>query len=333
MSISLLFPFFFYSLWDWTFLPDQNKYASIIYQVRNLNFNEINLSYSSLLKVHLSSILMALFPIPFVNTIVSVSLINRSLLSLIILFFIKNKKLSLSLILILLFSPSIIVISSVALRDTITLIFALMFVYYFFNKINYIKSLIFLILLILTKLHLALFILFISFLYYLLFYLKKNLLFKIIVISLFLPIFFYYSDEIVLKISNIRYGFENEEFIYKTYFVLGVEENTLKFSIILYNFLNFFYSPLLTNSVNLIGIVIFIESLILFLILVMYLFKIYKNSKSKAIFIILSYIILSILLSNIVHNSGSLWRYKLSIQIIFVFISYFVFCKKNYKIL
>jgi len=327
-----LFPFFFYWLWDWTFLPDQNKYASTIYQIRNFNFSGIDLSLDSILKVEFSSLIMALFPIPFINTIVSVSLINRSLISLVFLFFIKNKKLSSSMIIFFLFSPSIIVMSSIALRDAITLIFSLMFAYYFFNKINFFKSSIFLILLIITKPHFGLYILFISFWYYLFFFLKKKFLFKIIIISLFFFIFFYYNDEIFLKILDLRRGFESEEFNYKTYYALGAEEEIFKFSIIVKNFLNFFFLPHITSSINLTGIVIFAENLILFLILTLYLFKIYKNSKSKAIYLILSFVLISILLASIVHNNGSLWRYKVNIQIIFVFISYFVFSKKNYKI-
>ena len=330
LSIFLLFPFFLYWLWDWTFLPDQNKYASRIYEIRNLNYNNINLSLS-FFKVELSSLLMALFPLPFVNTIVSVSLINRCLISFLILIFLKNKKLSISTTAILLFSPSIIVMSSVALRDTITFIFGLLFVYYFFNKKNFYKSLFFLILLILTKPHFALIILFISFFYYLLFFLKKKFLLKVTLISTLFFILSYHIDQIFFKILTLKKNFDSEEFNYKSYYVLNLDDNIFEFSTIFNNFLKFFFSPILTNSISFIAILIFVESLILFSILIFYLFKIFTKSKLKAIYLIFCFFLVFILLSIIVNNAGTLWRYKVNFLIIFVFIVNFISCKKNFK--
>ena len=128
LCISLLSPFFFYWLWPWTFLPDQSKYSDAVYNLRNFNFNEpISILFSS--RVYLSSLLLAAFPIPFVSTIISIAIINKGILYLVILNFLRTKKHNL-LVFLLLFSPSMIVISSVALRDMLVIALGIFFFYF-----------------------------------------------------------------------------------------------------------------------------------------------------------------------------------------------------------
>jgi hypothetical protein len=129
LSISLLLPFVFYWLWHWSFLPDQSKYADLVYNFRNLNYD---LSIASLFasRTNVASLLLAFFPIPFVTTIISVSLINKGILCFLILYFLKQKNYYF-LVTLLLFLPSMIVISSVALREMLVVASGIIFFFFF----------------------------------------------------------------------------------------------------------------------------------------------------------------------------------------------------------
>jgi hypothetical protein len=205
LSISLFLPFLFYFFLHWSVLPDQSKYSDLVYNLRNFSYEE---EISSLVsKVHFSSVLLAFFPIPFVSTIISVSLISKGILCGIILFFL-NKKKYYFLINLLLFLPSMILISSVALRDMLIIALGIFFFYFYIEKENYLKSFLFGVLLLLTKPHFAFIFLSISIAYFIFFVkLNFNTINKIsfnvlilIVILIFALIFFFKNN--LITISN-----------------------------------------------------------------------------------------------------------------------------------
>ena len=94
LVIFLFSPFLFYFLFSWDIFPDQSKYADVVYNFRNFNYNK-SLSLFLTSRVDFASLLLAFFPIPFVTTIISVGLINKAILYATILYFLKKKNISL----------------------------------------------------------------------------------------------------------------------------------------------------------------------------------------------------------------------------------------------
>jgi hypothetical protein len=329
LSISLFLPFLFYFFLHWSVLPDQSKYSDLVYNLRNFSYEQ---EISSLLsKVHFSSVLLSFFPIPFVSTIISVALISKGILCGIILYFL-NKKKYYFLINLLLFLPSMILISSVALRDMLIIALGIFFFYFSIEKKNYLKSFLFGILLLLTKPHFAVICLSISIAYFIFFEkLSFNKINKIsfsaliLIIILFFTLIFFFKNNLI----NIRNGFYLEEFSYN---LIGQINEQLTISAALSSFVNFLFSPLSTKQFNLINIIIFIENLFVIYLASLLLRLIYKENQFKAILWFLIWLHSFAITGFVIFNAGSIWRYKLAMQIIFLCAMYFSLKNKKIRI-
>jgi hypothetical protein len=324
-SIFLLSPFFFYWLWEWTFLPDQSKYSQLIYDFRHFQNNEI---ISSILRerVVFSSLLLALFPIPFVTTIVSISLINKGILLMTIFYFLKQNKYYF-LIYLLLFLPSMIVISSLALRDMLVLVIAIFFFYFFLEKKNYLRSVFFGILFLLVKPHLATIFVTTAVGYYIFFEKfnssKTNKFLFILSFLIPLLILIYFTQE---KLISIKHGFLAEEYGYQ---LLKKDDFEMSISLIVSSFINFLFSPISTNVINFINILIFLENIFITIVTIVILKFIYQENKNKAIFWILVWISTFLIFGFMLNNAGTIWRYKFLIQ--FSLLCAIYFCYKRQK--
>jgi hypothetical protein len=327
---SLTLPFFFYWFLDWSYLPDQSKYAHIIYDFRNFNFYPIY-TYGLINRVVFSSIVMSFFPIPFVSTIISVSLINKGFLLVCIFFFLKTRMVPNALILLLLLLPSYLVVSSVALRDLIVILAGIMFSYYFLKKRKFFKCFFFMIIFILAKPYLAALLVTILFVYYWFFHINTKLKIKFIV-SLILIILLSYSFHtynFFYELKLIRFGFIAENFNYRL--SIYYDQQTT-FFILLESFIKYLFFPIVTEPLNLITGVIFLENFLFWFILLIYLIEIYKNNKFKAIFWIIVLLFSSTLFGYLIANAGTLWRYKTVFQVVLLFSMYFSLNNKDKKI-
>lgn len=325
LSIYLLLPFLFYWLWHWTFLPDQSKYASLVYSYRNFNYDKSPFFLLSS-RVDFSSLLLALFPIPFVTTIVSVALINKGILCAIVLYFLSKKKYYF-LVCLLLFLPSMIVFSSVALRETLVIVLGILFFYFFIEKKNYKKSLIIGIFLVLTKPHLGIVCLGVAFIYFIFFITLDSKKINKIFFTASLVIF----SLILITLSKDKLIFFRNNFILEEFGYQYFKDSNLSFSItlLLLSFIKFFFSPLSTGSINLINVVIFTENLFVIYVAILFLKLIYKENKNKVIFWIIIWSTLFIIFGFVIVNAGTIWRYKSVMQIIILFAIYFSLEKKN----
>jgi hypothetical protein len=325
-SLSLFMPFLFYFFWHWSLLPDQSKYIQRVYNIRNLSFEEpiFSILFS---RIDTASLLLALFPIPFVSTIVSVALINKAILLATVIYFISKKKYYF-VVSLLLFLPSMIVVSSVALRDMLVIAVGILFFYFFIEKKNYFKSIFYFILFLFIKPHLAIISLTIS-ISYLLFFEKLKLkiinkgsfialLLTIIFISI---IIFFFSNYLI----NYRSGFISEEFNYQW---SGGADNFSILSILL-SFFMFLFSPLSTEIINLKNIIIFIENIFVIYLLIILLKLIYRENKIKAIFWVFVWFLLFIIFGFVLVNAGTIWRYKIVLEIIYLSAIYFSLKKKK----
>lgn len=327
--LSLFMPFLFYFLWHWSLLPDQSKYVQRIYNIRNLIFEEP--FFSNLFsRVDFASLLLALFPIPFVSTIVSVTLINKGMLIATIIYFISKKKYYF-VVSLLLFLPSMIVISSLALRDTLVILVGTFFFYFFIEKKNYFKSIFYFILFLLIKPHLATISLIISIIYLIFFEKiklktmnKTSFLTISLVIILFSILIFFFKNLLV----KYKIGFLSEQFNYQW---LGVGYSTDLLSIPS-SFFNFLFSPFSTEIINLKNIIIFIENMFVIYLLIILLKLIYRENKLKAIFWFFTWFTLFVVFGYILYNAGTIWRYKIQIEIIYLSAIYFSLKKKKRNI-
>lgn len=320
LSISLFSPFLFYYFLPWTFLPDQSKYSDLVYNFRNFVYDK---DISTLLsRTNFSSLLLALFPIPFVTSIISVALINKGILFAIVLFFLKKKKYYF-IINILLLLPSMMVISSVALRDMLVIALGILFFYFSIEKKKYFISFFFGVSLLFTKSYFGILCISISIAYYIFFVrFNFNKLNNISIIILNLSIIFYFILLIFFhnQIIDFRQGFYLEELNFSE--IVIMTEHVQLFTI-LSSFTNFLFSPLSTNQLTLFNILIFIENIFIIYLVILFLRLIYKENQFKAVLWLLIWLISFGLFGFVVFNAGTIWRYKLILQVVYLCAMYF----------
>ena len=325
LSVFLFTPFLFYFLFPWTMFPDQSKYVDTIYNFRTFSYDK-SISFLLNSRVDFSSFLYAFFPLPFLSTIISVGLINKGILFGIILYFSKKKKKF--LINLLLFLPSMIFLSSIALRETLVIGVGVIFFYLFLEKKKYFESLFFAVILLLIKPHFGIMCLGISISYYFYFVklnlnvINKNALSHLILIIIFWTTSLFFFQDILIEKRN---GFFSEEFGYK----LIERDEVITVFTILNSFIQFFFSPLSTKEFYLWSVIIFIENLFLLYVVVILLNKIYKENQSKVFFWILTWLFLFTIFGFTIFNAGTIWRYKFVIQIVMISAMYFSLNSKN----
>jgi hypothetical protein len=332
--IILLFPCFLLNdfLIDWTLFPDQSKYAINVYQFRNFQFE--NLSFSNqYFTSAIASLYLNFFPLPFVTTITSVSLINRGMFSLLILFFIKKKACPNIMIYLLLFMPSIIIFSSLALRESLILCISLLFFYYFFKRKYYLAAFL-IFLLFFAKPHFALAYTCVSFIYFIFFvanikkYQKLIFLFSVF---FFVTIFF---NQILHNLINIKTGFFSETYNYqlltKPMYQLKLSNIDMIIKIFIEGLSKFILSPL-KNFDNFFSIFLFIENIFLYTIIIISIIFCFKINKFKTLFWVFCIILFATLFGYLIENDGTLWRYKFQILVVFLYSIFFSIKKPKVK--
>jgi hypothetical protein len=102
-----------------SYMPDQFKYFRTVQELRYLDFD-----FTNNIKIWLSTWMLAFIPLPFVETINSLGFFSRFLSTVTVIWLYSSKKLRGWPLLFILFYPSFLLYSSLALRDT--LVFTLM---------------------------------------------------------------------------------------------------------------------------------------------------------------------------------------------------------------
>ncbi len=113
------------------YMPDQFKYFLEVQNFRDLNFES---NYRSNLKLMLSNWLFTLMPMPYVETIKSLGFFNRQISTILIIWLYSSKNLRGWPLLFVVFYPSFLLYSSLALRDIIVLTFMLVSVIFYLEK-------------------------------------------------------------------------------------------------------------------------------------------------------------------------------------------------------
>lgn len=311
---------------------DQREYLLVTQEIRSLDFDHLSRNLTS--TVGVASTFFAFFPIPFIESVYSIGMINFSLYFFLFIFLYKRKILNSKLgVLFFLFYPSLLLYSSLGLRDM--LVFSIMFlgIYYLLVK-RYLLASIVLSILFLVKLQNLVIILGALFLSFLLSR-QFNIIKRLAAFFLIVLFFSVYDDGYTLsKINYYSWKFYlenikdiNESFIpYSSYldisfksFIKGVY---------------FYFRPLPWFENNLFQLIQFMENLIISIIIIAIWFKNYSLNlwrlyeiKFLNIFLILGIVLYGL----VVYNSGTAARYKFPFIGVYVVFSFWYIYKVKFE--
>ena len=112
-----------------SYMPDQFKYFKNVTQIRHLNFDIIwNI------KLQVSSWMLALVPLPYVETVNSLGFFSRFIATVLIIWLYSSKNIRGWPLLFMIFYPSFLLYSSLGLRDTMVFAFMMMSVIFFIEN-------------------------------------------------------------------------------------------------------------------------------------------------------------------------------------------------------
>ena len=297
-------------LFYWGFMPDQAKYFGQAHALRNFEFDKIDK-----LTTVVPSIIYAIFPIPFIETINSIGFINKCILGLTTIYLYHKKVINNLFFILINFWPSVLLYSSVSLKDTLILCLLLLFAFYQ-NKNEHLKSLIIITFLFSIK-FLYSFLLFIILIYKNIYKDKKLNYYKFISLVLLIICSLYFSDDLEYIINDLRYGFFSET--YSPNYKFNEIVIDLNFPLQILNELTrFLFSPY-PNIYSFAHLLQVIENLLFYSIIIFLLNKLYLIDKSKFIFWSSSLIFTLSSLSVLIFSSGTIARYKYTILFYFIF--------------
>ena len=339
----MLSPFLFNGiLIEWFIFPDQSKYVGSSRIYRDLGL-DINNSYNYLInggnwKVVLTGLFYNLFPSTNFETYRSIGFINRFLFLLMVIFLINKKTLPLSVKILLLFSPSLAMYSSISLREILILVIMVFLIYNLFNK-KYLFSAILTIFLYNIKFQ-NLVIVYLIILISFLFEGKKNkfnlsVLFLIIFLGLnFLNIeqFINYINKVSLGFFSETYGGYRAEFVKDFYHEFNIYNLIPK---LFYGFIKVTLSPF-PNLNSTLNTVVFFENLLIYFVIYLNFFDRFSekpNFNKKIILYWFFILVFSFMMYSIVsYNDGTVHRYKIII-LTYILIGYNLHLtkKKNFS--
>jgi hypothetical protein len=317
---------------------DQSKYIGMTYEIRSSYFsgeflNIIKSYYSN--QIFWTSLSLSLVPLPIGNPISVIIFIK--LIFFISIIYLRHKNfLSQLMCIFLLIYPSYTLYSSLALKDILIVTLVLWSLYFFLSK-KYFSLLFVLFILFLLRSFYIPFILIMFSSYLLLF---KNYKYKKLILSLIIfiiPFIFLFFLNLIENYINLKkIGFISEMYFYKTSTYnnsseyINLKELRSYIQIIQSGFSSFFLPNINFSTLNL-NLLIKLENIIT-TFLVIYLFlKKFKESKNESLFFFINYFISCSLVSIIVYNENTFFRYRLPILTMYIFFLILSNYKKDKK--
>ena len=296
------------------FLFDEKYMWDTIVYLRNINFiRDFNseLILPDNIDTKTFSLLYSLIPLPITDNTTNIGFFSKFLYILFFIYLIKNKIFSKKVFCFLfLFWPSIILYSSVGLKETPTLIITFFLIKKLINK-NYIFMLLSFICLYFLKDQNSLILAVVALSYILIFELKFtkiDLIFIFGVSFLFLILFF--LDPIFDRLNFYRFNMFQENLTpLNEITLLDYKSPLFVLDVFKYVF-NFTFAPLPYEINNIFRFIQFVENLIIFFILLFFIKKAYKSDKKKTIFWIISLFFVFAIYGAITDNPGSISRWR-----------------------
>ena len=323
-------------LFDSNYMGDQRRYLEAAKSVRLFQQPAVGFVNS----VGISGFLFSIFPIPFIISIQSLSMINFIIYLLLYFFLKKQNILTYSSEIFYLLYPSLLLYSSVGLREMLILTFMIIVVYQFLVRDKYIFSVICSLPLIFLKPQNFLIINMCS---TILFFLKKGDSNKKIGILFLIILAFFGLKNLILSRFTIPSGFGFIDVInnYRNYMFFEDTRSYVEGYIPINNFFDLFYQgaigsfymllkPFPWQSGNPLQFVQSIENIIIFFLMVFLVLKPinFKTLKLKANYLKMMIIISMSIYGMVVFNFGSASRYRFGFIVVF-FIFYCYILNKN----
>lgn len=324
---SLLTPFLFnQTLFNWDLFPDQSNYLYHLKSIRNSFDNIDNFRKGWSDEPRLVGFIYN-FLLPFPETFRSIGFLNRFLFIILICFLYTRKHISLNVFFYLAISPSLMLYTSISLRESLILLIFFLIFYFLLYKRDIFIFLNLLIIVFFVKPHFSIFIAlfyFLSLLNNKKFINYKNLNFLLLSSSFILIAFFLLFEHYFFEYLNkLRLGLYQENFgLYKNY-ISHLNYEFINFSNLFKELFNsiilLFLSPV--NELDIKKIILFLDSLVLIYILII-LIKKKLLPKHTFFFCIVLFLILG-LVSLLLFNIPTMHRFK--VTILFILISGFAF--------
>ena len=326
LGIYSFIPFFLNEvLFPTSYFSDQFIYTKNLEEVRSLNFfSELNP------KSYITIWLLSLLPLPFAETVQSMGFYNRLLFLILFLWLYRKNFLSGMSLKFLIFYPSLILYTSLSLRDTVITFVMIIGIISFIDK-KYIRCFFSTIILYLIKFQNAY--LMIIFYIILLFFNKKTLFFKYRYFFLILTIFifsFILNDLLYyLEVFRSAFFWENQGDLL-TYRPIDNLKNLIILS--LSSSINILIKPMFWEANNLFQIIQSIENFFVLIFLIIFTKKAYSQNRNITIKYLLILFVGLTVYGLIVFNYGALARYKFPFIVLYVLgLSYELFKYSGYQ--
>ena len=341
-------------LFSLNIFPDQSKYINNVIHARENFFNFLldfyngeidkikisflNLNHDQFPKIIGTSIFISLIPLPFIETTQSLAFFCKFIFLIWFVFIITNytnKRKKLDYRLLFLIFPSVLLFSSVALKDLYILVFFHLSLYSIFIKKYYLFP-ISLLLIGVLRVELLPIVLIIS-VSYIYFYsktfnkfIKSTLYYEAIKLIIFL-IIISFSLYFILNIINLELLIENINNRRIGYYYEGDLNNELELlsfnfdqqiSFLVRKIIFAIFTPLFSKSDSMFLEIFIIENLAILILFVYMLIKIFKISFSLGVFYTFAYIIINLTVGSVVINDFAIYRYKVTLLLALVLIMF-----------
>ena len=333
-----------------SYMPDQLQYFISAYNFRNVTsesvywkesvfwnpmmvtrFEFTRLEFIRPDAIHFISFMFAYFPIPFINSVASLAIINRMIYTVMIILSVHYKIIRGKMILFFLLFPGLILYSSIALREMIILALMLGTAYCLIYK-RYFFIIPLLIFLFLLKFQNAIILGTISIFYVMFFgnyYGSKflKIFFLSSVFFLLILLYFYFQTNLEHLINGLeelrRYFYAEECRKIKGYWCWDGYK-PLDFSriyiFIIPTIFDFAFAPLIWESANVFQYLQSFENIFVNLLFILLLYQLFKYNRIKTIFWLVAICFAYGLYGMLIFNFGTLSRFRFPFIVTFIFI-------------
>jgi hypothetical protein len=312
------------------YMKDQFYYYNIMKEVRSFNLIPMS-DYNTYQKAISTSWLLSLLPLPYVETIKSIGFFNRFLFFVLFCWMYNKKFLTGMPLLFILFYPSLLLYTSLSLRDPLILCLMIIGVIFIIEK-KFIQFFIAIIPLYFLKFQNFYFIIILFFIF-IFFDNKEHLKRNLSIVSILLIVFLsFYFDEILYELNIYRGamyrvdgGDMNHYQPLDNFFMLI--KNSIK------AFPYFMMKPFPWEAENLFQLIQSFENILLLIFLSIFTKRSYEQSKFITIKWFLYIAFVMTIYGLVVYNFGTAVRYKFIFVAMYVIgLSYEIYKKKDHKL-
>jgi hypothetical protein len=328
-------------LFDPGYWPDQITYLRVTKSIRHQLVSLQGISVDAISRTGLPSYIFAFSPFPFINSVQSIAMINFLLYLLSFLYLKKKRVSSNSIDFFFLLYPSFLLYSSLALRETLTILFMILSLYFVLIEEKRLTALIFTLPLAFLKIQNFLIIILVYVVYN---FLKKRSIQRYLILLGGGLLVFLFGNQIPLinfffeKIDYYRWNLIAENFAYDWSFMESYDYQSFEsgFSIIplvIKSFIYMLFKPFPWEATNLVQLIQSVENIVIAGLIFWILGKRAKTPviKSKLLFLNILLILSMTIYGLVTYNFGTAARFRF--PFIVVYLVFYFYLLKSDKII